>query len=57
MISHEKTRNRKNKGDIDRVNDYDKLDDAQVTKYRALVWFEQITWLLIVVTLPSVSRS
>ena len=34
---HEKTRNRKIKGDT-RMNDYDKLDDAQViTKYRALV--------------------
>ena len=34
---HEKARNRKIKGENNRLNDYDKLDDAQVTKYRALV--------------------
>ena len=34
---HEKTRNRKIEGDTNRMNDYDKLDDAQVIKYRAFV--------------------
>ena len=34
---HEKARNRKIKGENNGMNDCDKLDDAQITKYRALV--------------------
>ena len=33
----EKARNRKVKGENNRMNDHDELDDAQITKYRALV--------------------
>ena len=34
---HEKVKNKKNKAENNTVNDYDKLDNAQTTKYRALV--------------------
>ena len=34
---HEKTKNRRIEGNTNRTNDHDKLDDAQATKYRALV--------------------